>query len=484
MSHLSVLAIASEAFPLVKTGGLADVVGALPAALRREGVAVRTLIPGYRRVLAATWDATVVHTMPALHGGAARIRASSVDGFDVLVLDAPHLFDRPGNPYLGPDRKAWPDNAQRFAALAAAGAALARGAAAGFAPHVVHAHDWQAGLVPAYLHFGPAPRPATVMTVHNLAFQGQYPRSVFAELGLPPHAFGIDGVEYYGDVGYLKAGIALADCITTVSPTYAAEIRSPDAGMGLDGLLRKRADVLLGIRNGIDDDVWNPASDPHIAVRYDATCLEFRAQNKNALQARFGLAPDPDALLFAIVSRLTWQKGSDLVLDTLPELLHTGGQLAVLGSGDAELEHRFAAAVKAHPGRVAIVRDLDEPLAHQMHGGADALLMPSRFEPCGLTQLIALRYGVVPVVARVGGLADTIVDASEMALAAGAGTGIQFAPTTREMLEAALDRTARLWRDRSVWHRIQRHAMRCDVGWRRPAREYATLFRQLAARAA
>jgi starch synthase len=484
MSHLSVLAIASEAFPLIKTGGLADVVGALPAALQREGIAVRTLIPGYRRVLAVTWDATVVHTMPSLHGGAARIRAATVDGFDVLVLDAPHLFDRPGNPYVDPDRKPWPDNAQRFAALAAAGAALAHGAAAGFAPHVVHAHDWQSGLVPAYLHFGPAPRPATVMTVHNLAFQGQFPRSVFAELGLPPHAFGIDGVEYYGDVGYLKAGIALADCITTVSPTYAAEIRSPDAGMGLEGLLRTRADVLIGIRNGIDEELWDPATDAHLPVRYDATGLELRAQNKDALQARFGLARDPDALLFSIVSRLTWQKGSDLVLDALPELLHTGGQLAVLGAGDAELEHRFAAAAKMHPGRVAIVRDLNEALAHQMHGGADALLMPSRFEPCGLTQMIALRYGVVPVVARVGGLADTIVDASEMALAAGAGSGIQFAPTTREMLEAALDRTARLWRDRPLWRRVQRHAMRCDVGWRRPAREYAGLFRRLAAHAA
>jgi starch synthase len=480
MNDLSVLAIASEAFPLVKTGGLADVVGALPGALRREGIAVRTLVPGYPAVMRAMKGARSACTYPLLHGGPARVVPATIDGLEVLALDAPHLFDRPGNPYLGPDGKPWPDNAIRFAALAAAGADVARGSVKGFAPQVVHAHDWQTGLVPTYLHYGAAPRPASVMTIHNLAFQGQFPRSVFAKLDLPPHAFGIEGVEYYGDVGYLKAGIALADAITTVSPTYAAEIRSPEMGMGLDGLLRRRADELIGIRNGIDEAIWNPATDTHIPVCYDAAHLELRARNKVALQARFGLAQTASTLLFAIVARLSWQKGSDLVLDALPALLHTGAQLAVLGAGDRDIEARFAAAAAANPGRVAMVNDHDEVAAHAVMGGADALLMPSRFEPCGLTQMMAIRYGVVPVVSRVGGLADTIVDASEMALAAGAGTGVLFSPVTREMLEAAIDRAARLYRDRALWRRLQRHAMRCEVDWRRPAHDYAALFRRLA----
>jgi starch synthase len=480
MPDLPVLAIASEVFPLVKTGGLADVVGALPGALRREGIAVRTLIPGYPSVMRAVKVARAAHAFASLQGGPARVVPATIDGLDVIVLDAPHLFDRPGNPYLGPDGLPWPDNALRFAALAAAGAVIGRGGVKGFVPRIVHAHDWQASLALAYLHYGGTPRPATVMTIHNLAFQGQFPRSVFAKLELPEHAFSIDGVEYYGDVGYLKAGIALADAITTVSPTYAAEIRAPENGMGLDGLLRKRADELTGIRNGIDDAIWNPATDAHLESRYDASTLDLRAKNKAALQGRFGLAADPAAPLFAIVARLSWQKGSDLVLDALPSLLHTGAQLAVLGAGDAGIEQRFAAAAGAHPGRVSFLKAHDEGAAHEVMGGADALLMPSRFEPCGLTQMMAIRYGVVPVVSRVGGLADTIVDASEMALAAGAGTGVQFSPVTREMLEAAVDRTVRLYRDRALWRRLQRHAMRCEVDWHRPAQEYAALFRRLA----
>jgi starch synthase len=480
MPIVPVLAIASEAFPLIKTGGLADVVGALPGALARERILVRTLLPGYPKVIEAAHGAREVHAFPWLHGGPARVLEATAGGLDLLVLDAPHLYSRPGNPYTGPDGKPWIDNAVRFAALAEAGAAIGRGALPGFAPRVVHAHDWQAGLSAAYLHYGPSPRPATVTTIHNLAFQGQFPRGAFAHLGLPPHAFSIHGVEYYGDVGFLKAGIALSDAITTVSPTYAAEIRSAESGMGLDGLLRVRADALVGIRNGIDETIWNPRTDTYLAKRYDSAHLELRAANKAALQKRFGLAPEPGAPLFAMVTRLTWQKGVDLVLDALPTLLHVGGQLAVLGTGDAELEQRVSEAARAHPGRVALLRAHDEKAAHEVQGGADVVLVPSRFEPCGLTQMMALRYGAIPLVSRVGGLADTIVDASEMALAAGAGTGFQYSPPTRVMLEAAIGRAARLYADRSLWRRVQRHAMRCDVSWRRPAREYATLFRTLA----
>jgi len=484
MQRVHVLAVASEVYPLIKTGGLADVVAALPPALEREGIATRTLIPGYPAVLDALRKPEAVHTFAHLQGGPARLLASHTAGLDLLALDAPHLFARPGNPYLGPDGRQWPDNALRFAALAECAASIARGGVAGFAPDVVHAHDWQAGLVPALIHYGGTPRPRTVMTVHNLSFQGQFPRELLATLGLPPHAYAIDGVEYHGTIGYLKAGLALADRITTVSPTYAAEIRTTEGGMGLDGLLRQRADVLTGILNGIDDTIWNPATDAHLVARFDAKHLTRRAANKTALQARFGLDAEPATFVFGVISRLTLQKGMDLLLDALPALTDNGAQFALLGSGDKSLEDDFLAAASRQPGRVAAVIGYDESIAHLVQAGADALLVPSRFEPCGLTQLCALRYGAIPIVARVGGLADTIIDANEMARAAGTGTGIQFAPVTRGNLELAIGRAMALRRDRALWRRMQSRAMATDVGWTRPAKRYAALFRELAARRA
>jgi starch synthase len=481
MARLSVLAVASEVFPLVKTGGLADVVGALPAALAREDVATRTLVPGYPQVLAALPDAESIHAFASLGGAPARLLAARHGALDLLVLDAPQLYARPGNPYLGPDGRDWPDNALRFAALAQCAAAIARGGIGGTPPDVVHAHDWQAGLVPALLQYAEGPRPRTVMTVHNLSFQGLFPRELLAAIGLPPHAWSLDGVEYHGAISYLKAGLALADRITTVSPTYAVEIRTPEEGMGMDGLLRRRAAVLSGIRNGIDDDVWNPATDPLLPSRYDAKRLSQRAANKAALQAKLGLAPEPAAPLFGVVSRLTLQKGIDLLLAALPKLIDAGGQLALLGSGDRALEAQLTAAAGRHPGRVGVTLGYDEALAHLVQAGADALLVPSRFEPCGLTQLSALRYGAVPVVARVGGLADTIIDANDAALAAGVATGIQFAPVTAAAIELALERALALFRDARAWRRLQARGMAADVGWTQPARRYAALYRELIA---
>jgi starch synthase len=292
-------------------------------------------------------------------------------------------------------------------------------------------------------------------------------------------------VEYYGSIGFLKAGLALADAITTVSPTYAAEIRTPEGGMGLDGLLRSRASVLHGILNGIDESVWDPATDPLIPARYAQATLGRRAMNKRELQTRLGLTPTPDTMLLGVVSRLTWQKGLDMLLLDLDALVAAGVQLALLGAGEQVLEEGFAAAAAIHPGQVGCKIGYDEALAHLIQAGADALLVPSRFEPCGLTQLCALRYGNPPVVARVGGLADTVIDANEMAVAAGAGSGVQFAPATREMLTAALGRTLALWREPAVWRRLQQNGMRTDVSWRRPAARYAALYRGLlAARAA
>lgn len=484
-AKLRVLSVASEVFPLIKTGGLGDVVGALPAALAGEGITVRTLVPGYPAVLAALTgaEAEAVHAVRDLFGGPARVLAGTAAGLDLFVLDAPHLFDRPGNPYAGPDGRDWADNPQRFAALCQVAATLGHGAAPGFRPDIVHAHDWQAALAPAYLHYAGGPRPGTVVTVHNLAFQGRTPAALLAELGLPPESFTVEGVEYYGEIGFLKAGIRLADRITTVSPSYAAEIQTPSGGMGMDGLLRSRGGELAGILNGIDDAVWDPKSDPHLPAEFSPRRLPRRRVNKAALQARFGLENDPDALLFGVVSRLTAQKGIDLLLAALPALLAHGAQLAVAGSGEAALEEGLRSAAAAHPGRVGTVLGYDEAVTHLVQGGADALLVPSRFEPCGLTQLCALRYGALPVVSRVGGLIDTVIDANEAALAAGVATGVQFAPATAEGLERGIARAALLWRDQAAWRRMQGNAMRAEVGWDGPARAYAKIYRALARRA-
>lgn len=474
---LRVLSVASEVYPLVKTGGLADVTGALPAALAALDVATTTLVPGYPAVTAALEDASAVHRWAELYGGAARLLRGRAAGLDLLVLDAPHLYGRGGNPYVDGSGRDWPDNAARFAALARAGAAVALGETAVSRPDVVHGHDWQAGLIPAYLRYAGGRRPGTVMTVHNLAFQGLFGRELLGFLGLPPEAFALDGVEYHGMIGMLKAGLALADRITTVSPTYAAEIRTPDGGMGLDGLLRGRSDRLHGILNGIDTTVWDPARDPLLATGFSARRMGWRAANKTELRRRFGLAETPETLLLGVVSRLTWQKGLDLLLSVLDAAMDLGIQLAVLGTGEQGLEAGFAAAAERHPGRVGCVIGYDEGLAHLMQAGVDALIVPSRFEPCGLTQLCALRYGAVPVVARVGGLADTVIDANEAALAAGVATGVQFSPVTAEMLMAALGRTAALWADRPAWTRLQRNAMKADVSWDGPAAHYARVYR-------
>jgi starch synthase len=474
---LRVLAVASECFPLVKTGGLADVVGALPAALAPEGIEVTTLLPGYPAVTGALDPVTRVEVLPDLFGAPARLLFGSQAGMPLVALDAPQFFGRAGSPYLAPWGGDWPDNALRFAALARAGAALAQSRRF----DAVHAHDWQAGLTPAYLRYE-ATRLPSLFTLHNLAFQGQFPAGIFPMLGLPGEAFSTGGVEYYGQVGYLKAGLWFASRITTVSPTYAAEIRTPQLGMGLDGLLRGRAQALSGILNGLDTTEWNPATDPHLEARFDAADAAPRAANKAALQARMGLAPDPSAPLFVFIGRLTWQKGVDLVLEALPAILENGAQIAFLGSGDAPLEGRVHGATAANPGRVGSFIGFDEGLARLCYGGADCIVLPSRFEPCGLGQLCALRYGAPPLVARVGGLADTVVDANEMALAAGAGTGLNFAPVTQEMLMAAIERAIRLYRTPGTWSRLTANAMATDVSWARSAGQYAALFRAMTGR--
>jgi starch synthase len=489
MSGPDLLSVTSEIFPLVKTGGLADVTGALPLALAREGVQVTTLVPGYPAVMAALEQAQEVHRFPQLMDGPARLVRGRAGALDLLVIDAPHLYDRPGSPYLKAPGEPWPDNGERFAALAKVAAEIGLGLLADYRPAVIQAHDWHAGLTSAYLHYARRkdrrPKgPPVVLSIHNLAFQGLFPLELAPKLGLPPEALAVEGVEYWGQIGFLKAGIQFADQVSTVSPSYAAEITTDEGGMGLGGLLKARAKRLVGILNGIDVDVWNPETDPDISARYTAQTLEQRAINKLALQARFGLRPDPEAPLFGILSRLTDQKGVDLLLGALPVLFGEGAQLIVCGQGEPRYETAFTQAAESHPGAMGRFLGYREDLAHLIQAGADAILAPSRFEPCGLTQLCAMRYGAVPVVSRTGGLSDTIIDANTAGIARSAATGVQFAPATQDMLEDAIRRTCDLYRDTASWRRVQLNAMASDSSWRVSAAEYARLFRKLATRSA
>lgn len=473
---MKVLSVTSELYPLVKTGGLADVAGALPHALRTHGVAMRSLLPGYPVVMRALLHGETVHRYDSLFGGPARLVAGEAHGIDLLALDAPHLFDRPGNPYLGPDGRDWPDNAQRFAALARAAADIGQGKVAAFTPDLLHLHDWQAALAAVYVKFEGGPK--TLVTVHNIAFQGQFPASIFALLGLPPEAFAIDGVEYYGTVSYLKGGLSLADAISTVSPSYAQEICTPEFGMGLDGLLRARQGVLHGIVNGIDTTVWNPVTDADLPENYAANRLAKRAANKRLLEQRFGL-DEGDGIIHGVVSRLTWQKGMDILTACLDGMVASGARLALIGTGEPGIEGAVQAAAQRHKGRIGVVTAYDEKLSHLLQGGADTILIPSRFEPCGLTQLYGLRYGCVPVVARTGGLADTIIDANDAALSAGVATGFQFGPVEPAALEGALTRSQRVYANPKAWASLQRRGMDSDVSWDRSATVYADLYRSL-----
>lgn len=487
---IRVLSVASEAVPLVKTGGLADVVGALPAAVARHGVEITTLLPGYPAVLAKLQRPRTVLRWDSLLGAPARLLAAKLDNAPLLVLDAPAYYAREGNIYLDHAGQDWSDNWRRFAALGRAAADIAGGAIVARgkrrAYDVLHAHDWQAAMAPAYLRWAmpqDAPPVPSVITIHNMAFQGWQGPEVFPLLGLPREAWSVDGIEYHGGVSLLKAGLVTASAITTVSPTYAQEIRTGAFGMGLEGLIVARGGDVSGILNGIDTALWNPQTDPLLAKRFDAGGLAKRVANKRALELEFGLeegeGPRAGGPIFVVVSRLTWQKGMDVLLEAVDHLVGLGGRLALLGSGEPEVEAGFHAAAARHPGRVAVRIGYDEQLSHRMQGGGDAILLPSRFEPCGLTQLYGLAYGCVPVVARTGGLADTVIDANPAALAAGVATGVQHGAVSYESLATALSRTVALYRQPEQWTRLQRNGMACDFSWGASGKAYAELYRSL-----
>lgn len=482
---LCVLSAASEAVPLVKTGGLADVAGALPGALASHGMKVTTLLPGYPAVMRAIGKGRTLHRYASLLGEPARLVSGRLGEHPLIVLDAPGLFARDGGPYSDPAGRDWADNWRRFAAFSRAAADLAGGLLPKQRFDLLHAHDWQAAMAIAYQRFAPfAERPAipSVMTVHNIAFQGYFGAEVFAALELPPSAWSIHGVEYHGGVGFLKAGMEAASAITTVSPGYAAEIRSSEFGMGLEGLVVSRGSHVSGIVNGIDTGLWCPETDPELRQRFTARTLPRRAANKRALENEFGLEPG-DGPLFTVISRLTWQKGMDVLLEVLDHLVQAGGRLALLGAGDAAIEAGFHSAARRHPGRIGIVIGYDEALAHRMQGGGDAIIVPSRFEPCGLTQLYGLAYGNVPVVARTGGLADTVIDANVAALGAGVATGIQFNGVAAPSLANAIDRAVELYRRPEIWRMLQRNGMKADFSWTSSGKAYAQLYESLVAEA-
>jgi starch synthase len=478
---LHVLSVASEAVPLVKTGGLADVVGALPRAVAAHGIKMTCLLPGFPSVMRAVKGGKVLHRYESLLGQKAQLISGKLGENPLIILDAPSLFSREGGPYTDAEGTDWPDNWHRFAALGRAAADLAGGLVPDYSFDVLHAHDWQAAMALAYLRFAPmkgsAPIPC-IMTVHNMAFQGYYNREIFKGLGLPKSAWSITGVEYHGGVGFLKAGMESANIITTVSPTYAQEIRTKDFGMGLEGLIKDRGNRVRGIVNGIDNVDWNPAIDPHLPANYTVRTLSKRRANKRALETEFGLEEE-DGPLFIVVSRLTWQKGMDVLVEVLDHLVGLGGRLALLGSGDAEIVAALEEGAARHPGRVGLRIGYDESLSHRMQGGGDAILLPSRFEPCGLTQLYGLAYGCVPVVARTGGLADTVIDANVAARESKAATGIQFSGVTYNSLADAVSRTVALYQQQDAWRMLQRNGMSSHFSWDVSGKVYADLYREL-----
>ncbi|GAB3191095.1 glycogen synthase GlgA [Nesterenkonia suensis] len=473
-----VLSVASECAPLIKTGGLADVVGALPAALELHGWASRVLLPAYPAVRDQVTGARSVWQDDDLFGGPAHVRAGTVDGLDVLLLDAPHLFDRPGGPYMV-DGWDHPDNPVRFAALSWAAARIAlEGTSDRWAPDLVHAHDWQAGLAPSYLKYAGSPVP-TVMTIHNIAFQGIAGADQLDRLRLPTWDFHPDGLEYHGALSTLKAGMMHASRVTTVSRTYAEELTTPAFGFGLEGVVAMRRDrgEMHGIVNGIDTAYWDPEQDPH-TISYSAAAPGPKVENRTVLLEEFGLA-EPSGPLAVVVTRLTHQKGVDLLLETLPTFLDAGGAVVVLGSGDPGYEQELLQLAARRPDAVGVHIGYDEPLSHRMYAGGDLVLVPSRFEPCGLTQLYGLRYGALPVVTATGGLRDTVVDATVENLAAGTATGLTFTDISAAGLDDALDRAGRLYADQAAWRAVRDRAMTTPVDWSTAAGQYADLFTEL-----
>ncbi len=478
---MKILFVSSEIHPLIKTGGLADVSRSLPLALHQSGVDIRVLVPGYPPVMARLTEPCQVHPLaPELLRSPAQLLQTTLPGtsLPLLVLDCPALFDRPGpSPYQNPQGQDWWDNALRFGALSRMAQHLCSPhSRLTWSPDLLHCNDWQSALAPALLTLNGQPTFPTLLTVHNLAFQGNFDPLWLSRLGLPIQAFHPEALEFHGQLSFLKAGLRFAQRITTVSPRYAQEIQTAQFGCGLEGLLHQRRGDLTGILNGIDPE-WHPATDPLIAHAYDLSNLAPKALNKEALQRHLGLRPEPQSLLVGMVTRLTHQKGIDLVLDRLEPMMHQPIQFAILGSGDSPIENRLREFSQRYPKRISVTLAFSEPLSHQIIAGSDLLLMPSRFEPCGLTQLYAMTYGTLPLVHRTGGLADTVLDDADPDQQS--ATGFCFDEPSADALWNTLLRALECHTRTARWQTLQANGMRRDSSWGHAAREYLSLYETL-----
>lgn len=482
-SNLTVLFATSEIRPLIKTGGLADISASLPAALRRLGADVRVLVPGYPAVMAGAENIQSLYWFGEFFGfGEVHLLSATLPGTDVplLIIEAPHYYTRGGGPYQDHLKKDWPDNARRFALLSRVAAFLASPASPlDFHPAILHCNDWQTGLAPAYLNFTAGLPPPVVMTIHNLAFQGIFPPPALTATGLPPQSFAVEGIEYYGNLSFLKAGLYYANHITTVSPNYAGEIQREPLGFGMQGLLHRRAGDLTGIVNGIDTDEWNPATDPTVAQNYSTRNLDKKAVNKAALQKKLGLTIDPDIPLLGAVSRISYQKGLDMLLEIVPMLLDEPVQLVILGTGEAPLELAFTTLAQSHPGKIAAYIGFDENLSHLIEAGIDMFLMPSRFEPCGLNQMYSQRYGTPPIVHATGGLVDTVVDTTPQSLDDKTASGFLFGESSATALLDTIRRALGCYRESKTWRQIQLAGMKRNFSWDGSASRYLALYQSL-----
>ena len=478
-----VLFATPECVPLVKTGGLGDVSAALPAALHAIGVDVRMLLPGYPAVLGAYPQAPEVARFTAL-GQNMRLRLAALEsGVPLYILENAALFDRGGGPYQADDGHDWDDNALRFGVLSRTAALLGSAdSPLDWRPTVVHAHDWPAALAPVYLRYSREPRAASLVTIHNLAFQGIFDRERIDPLFLPPEALGLDGIEFYGRYSFLKGGLVYADAINAVSPTYAKEIQGTELGFGLDGVLRSRAADLYGVLNGIDTATWNPQTDALIPQRYGPLTLEKKINNKLAFKQRMGLAGPSDVPLFAMVSRLTHQKGIDLIAEAAEKIVSMPAQLAIVGTGDRALMERLRTLQQRLAGRMGLFIGYDESLAHLLEAGADAFVMPSRFEPCGMNQMYSQRYGTPPVANATGGLVDTVVDDDPLAVGDARATGFLMRSASADALVDAVSRCVAAYREPRQWRTLQLNGMARDFGWHASARQYVEIYRKISSK--
>lgn len=473
---MKVLHVCSEFYPLLKTGGLADVLGALPQAQNQIGLDARILLPAYPAISAGISNTQVVAEFDNFAGHVV-LRYGEYNGVGVYLIDAPHLYAREGNPYHDCYYNDYADNYKRFALLGWVGAELATGLDSWWRAEVVHAHDWHAGLVAAYL-FNKGRPAKSVFTIHNLAYQGQFAHHHLHEIGLPEGMFHVNGLELFGQISYLKAGLYYSDMVTAVSPTYAKEITTPDFAYGLQGLLTglREAGKLVGILNGVDQEIWHPSCDAYIQHHYKLKSIAGKKKNKTDLQAYFNLPQQPDALLFVMVTRLTEQKGVDLLIATADEIVKQGGQLTILGSGAKYLEEGICQLAQRYPENIAVKIGYDEALSHLMVAGGDVILVPSRFEPCGLTQLYGLQYGTLPLVRATGGLADTVTNSTSETIKERTATGFVFQKAEADDLRSTIQHAFALWQKQRVWAMVRNNAMAQDFSWKNAAAQYEQLY--------